>query len=78
MIVELVALAGLTVLVIAMSQEASKPAPVGKAGVSHCEAAGAEAAEATGATAMPSTVTEARATRRPQPRRASVARSGIR
>jgi hypothetical protein len=60
-IVELVAFAGLRVLTIAMSQDAWKPAPVGKAGVSHCVAAGAVAAEATGATATPRTVTEARA-----------------
>ena len=60
-IVELVAFAAVTVLVIAMLQEASKPAPVGKAGGSHCAAAGAEAAEATGAMAMPSNATEARA-----------------
>ena len=60
-IVELVAFAGLRVLTIAISQDAWKPAPVGKAGVSHCVAAGAVAAEATGAIAMPSTVTEARA-----------------
>jgi hypothetical protein len=61
-IVELVAPAKVTVLVIAILQDASSPAPVGKAGGLHWAAAGAEAAaEATGADVMPRKATNAKA-----------------
>jgi len=61
-IVELVAPAEVTVLVTAILQDASSPAPVGKAGGLHWAAAGAEAAaEATGAEAIPRKATEAKA-----------------
>ncbi len=61
-IVELVAPAEVTVLVIAMLHDACSPAPVGKAGGLHWAAAGAEAAaEATGAQVMPISASEPRA-----------------
>ena len=61
-IVELVAPAEVTVLVIAMLQDVCSPAPVGKAGGLHWVAAGAVAAEATaGAKVTPIRTSEPRA-----------------
>src|SRR5580700_5790217 len=60
--VELVAPAEVTVLVIAMLHDACSPAPVGKAGGLHWAAAGAlTAAEATGAQVTPISTSEPRA-----------------